>query len=334
MKGWIKGMLIVSAACVATGTVLGVCGWAMGGRLSYYVTRCLPGAPYWMVEEAREDNIVRPPEEIQAETGKAKETPMSREEAAESQKMGAEETEAPEPESQIMGQAERIGEVVPGGSQALFDGRNIRELDIIVEGARAIVTADESADTIEIICYDEDYRCFWETDEDGLEIQIRRRHNKNWSLLENIDMWEEAVAEIIIPAGALFDEADLEVIGGVLTVDQIFAGKLDLEIQGGKLEVLAGQTGELSGDCQAGELTYEGQVRWELDADCQAGSIRYLLEGKEEDFNYEIDVSMGKICIDGSERGRQNSETVLNNPGAVKTADLECEVGTIEIDFY
>ncbi len=39
MKGWIKGMLIVSAICVITGAVLGGAAWAMGGRLSYFYER-------------------------------------------------------------------------------------------------------------------------------------------------------------------------------------------------------------------------------------------------------------------------------------------------------
>ena len=132
----------------------------------------------------------------------------------------------------------------------------------------------------------------------------------------------------------LFDEVELEIAGGVLTADWINANKLSLEVQGGKLEVLSGGVGDLSGECQAGELIYEGQAWWKVDGECQAGAIRYFIEGREEDFNYEIDTAVGRIAIGGTEIKDLIKETVINNPGATKRAELDCEAGAIDMDFY
>lgn len=319
MKGWIKGMLIVSATCVTTGAVLGGVAWAMGGRFSQFRHQSYG----LVVQEARDNTDI----------------PVSEERPPEPQR-----TETPQPElteaqpqnsvSEMPPQPERGSGAASGGGRLEYEGRLVSELDINVEGVNVEVIADDSADRIQIICDDEDFRCDQEMDEDTLEIHVRKRRNKDWSFLETMDQWEEIAAQIIIPANVLFDEVDLEVAGGILTVDQISANKLSLEVQGGKLEVLSGRAGQLKGECQAGELVYEGQAWWEMEAECQAGAIRYLIEGREEDFNYEIDTSLGKITISGTGVEELRKETILTNPGATKRAELECEAGAIEIDFY
>lgn len=324
MKSWIKGMLIVSAICVITGAVLGGAAWAMGGRFSYFRERS-----YGLVaqEEAGEDTAeVSVPEERPPQPERPEEVMASQPQITEAETRRSVSEPQPQPE---IGSAESVP-----SRKAEFEGMTVSELDIIVEGAKVELIEDESADRIQIICDDENYRCYQETDKDTLEIHVRMRRNKDWSPFDTMDQWERTAAQIIIPANVLFDQVELEVAGGVLSADRINAGRLSMEIQGGKVEVLSGSVGELSGDCQAGELTYEGQIRREMDADCQAGAVRYLIEGREEDFNYEIDAAVGRVSIGGTEISSLKKESVLNNPGAAKRAEVECEAGAVEINFY
>ncbi len=326
MKSWIKGMLMVSAICVITGAVLGGAAWAMGGRFSYFRERS-----YGLVaqEEAGEDTAeVSVPEERPPQPERPEEAMVSQPQITEAETQRS----VSEPLSQPDGGSS--AEAGTAGRKAEFQGMTVSELDIIVERAKVELIEDESADTIQIICDDESYRCYQEMDEDTLEIHVRMRRNKDWSLFDTMDQWDKTAAQIIIPGNVLFDQVELEVAGGVLSADRINAGQLSMELQGGKMEVLSGSVGELSGDCQAGELTYEGQVRREMDADCQAGAVRYRIEGREEDFNYEIDAAVGRVSIGGTEISSLKKESVLNNPGAAKRAEVECEAGAVEIDFY
>ena len=318
MKGWIKGMLIVSAICVITGAVLGGAAWAMGGRLSYFYERK-------QVHGTR-DNTVEVP------VSEKKEPETRRTESENGLRAGTGENQTPETAAETLYQQESgTAEAVSGSGKAEYEGRLISELEINVEGAKVELTADPSSDKIQVFCDDENYRCIQETDEDTLKLHIRMRKNIDQSLFET---WEETAAQIIIPADVLFDEVELEIAGGVLTADWINANKLSLEVQGGKLEVLSGSVGDLSGECQAGELIYEGQAWWKVDGECQAGAIRYFIEGREEDFNYEIDTAVGRIAIGGTEIKDLIKETVINNPGATKRAELDCEAGAIDMDFY
>ena len=81
-------------------------------------------------------------------------------------------------------------------------------------------------------------------------------------------------------------------------------------------------------------MIYTGKVDRELEVDCQAGSAEVYLSGASEDFNYDLKVSMGSIEIDGTNYGGLDKEKILTNEDAWKKAELNCEVGSIELVFY
>ena len=81
-------------------------------------------------------------------------------------------------------------------------------------------------------------------------------------------------------------------------------------------------------------MIYTGKVDRELEVDCQAGSAEVYLSGVQEDFNYDMKVSMGSIEIDGRYYSGLDKEKTLANEDAWKKAELDCEVGAIELVFY
>ncbi len=334
MKGWTKGLLIVSAVFVAAGTAVCVGGWAMGGRFGQLGHRS-----YGIVEP----DPVRP-EGTGAGPGQSGQRPGESAPGTENWSgPGADSRSAPGAGEDGAGsfcQAAGEGQSTPPGQEAgrgfdgrlTFEGRTVTDLQTVVMGGKAEIRYDDTEDSIRIICDSDNFRCRQEMDDDTLEIEIRPKRS-GWSLTDYED-WEETAVVILIPAGASLEEAELEVKGGALSVGQIRADKLELELEAGVLEVQGGCVRELKGECRAGALTYRGEVLWDMEAECMAGGISYEVEGKKEDFNYKIEILGGSILIDGTEQGKLKKETVLEYPGAAKTAELECMAGAIEIGFY
>ncbi len=215
-------------------------------------------------------------------------------------------------------------------AEAVYKGAVIRKLEIQVTGGEVEIVADDSADQVTVVSGNEDYRCYEEADGDKLEVRVKL----------NVGLWEDyrgksggPAAVIRIPAGAGFDQVDLEINGGLLQMDQVTARKLDLEVNAGMLAVTGGNVQQLEGECKMGELTYQGQVGSEMKAECAAGRVWYQIDGKEEDFCYEMESSMGSVLINGDERLAGKREASMDYPGAGKKARLECKTGVIEMEF-
>ena len=313
MKRWMKGMLAAAVVCMAAGTA--VCGvaWAMGGRFSHYRAR-----NYGITVKA--DDRIKADEDNMEGPGKPVwQTEAYGEEVREHHEIGS--------EGETMRQAEKSF-----GGRLSVNGHEIMELDIEVAGVYVEVVPDDMADTIIITGDEELYRYDQEIDDDTFKISVRRRKNVNKSF-PDLDDFEMPGVEIRIPSGCEFKDVELEVEGGALLVHEITAGILEMDLSAGLLEVASGRAWEVNGDCKAGELIYRGAVEGQIEAECSTGVITYELDGKEEDFSYELEKEMGSIVISGIERGRNNKDTVIDNPGAAKRADLECKVGEINVSF-
>lgn len=169
-----------------------------------------------------------------------------------------------------------------------------------------------------------------EVDDDTLEITVRRK-NKGFSSLS----WDDdgAQAVLVIPAGEAFHEMKIQVGAGRVTAGPFTVSKLELDAGAGSIIVDSGEVQELSIDCEAGFIEYAGKIGQKLEADCQAGNVELYLTGHKKEFNYELEVSMGNIQIDGEAFTSIDTEKFLPYEGAVKKAELECEMGNIEIHF-
>lgn len=318
MKGWVKGMLIASVACIGAGTLLCAGAWGMGGRFYYFRNRNFGITEEKMVQIA-EDEIVMEDAYREADARKA---------------------DGVAGEGQI-----KEGDVIPkqpsgAGAEAKSGGTIVRKLEIEVAGGWVEVVPDDSTDQIVVASSHEDYRCRQELDGDKLEIYVGLDLDfDHWLDSGAWHGWDgsgdgEPAATIRIPAGVCFDQADLEVKAGVVSVRQLSAKKMDLEVKAGSLEVAEGSVQELDGECKTGELIYEGQVGREMKAECSTGSVQYVIDGSQEDFWYEVDAAItGSVRIDGEENGLLERDHVIHNPGAAKKASLECKTGVIDISF-
>ncbi len=169
-----------------------------------------------------------------------------------------------------------------------------------------------------------------EVNDDTLEITVRRK-NKRF-----VDMsWDDegAQAVLVLPAGETFPEMEIQAEAGCVTAGLLTVSKLKLDASAGDITIDSGEVQELDINCAAGSIEYVGKIGQKLEADCQAGNVELYLTGQKKDFNYEFEVSMGAINIDGESYIRLETEKSLHYDGAVKKAELECEMGNIEIFF-
>ena len=62
------------------------------------------------------------------------------------------------------------------------------------------------------------------------------------------------------------------------------------------------------------------------------GRIELTAAGKEQDYNYELEVGMGSVTVGAGEFGGMAVEKTIDN-SAVKKMDIECGMGSVEIGF-
>ncbi len=156
---------------------------------------------------------------------------------------------------------------------------------------------------------------------------------------------------LTFPAGTDFSEIDVEagagtmemvslkaeeikvVVGaGEFIMNQMEAKELSAEVGAGRLDVSDMYAKDVSLMVGVGDCIYEGTIENELEAECNMGNMSLTLDGKESDYNYELECSAGNIDIDGSVVTGLASKKSIQN-GAARTFELVCSVGNISIRF-
>lgn len=182
----------------------------------------------------------------------------------------------------------------------------VRNLEIEV-GKIELVIAESDEDKI-LIERDMDAEC-------DNHVRI---HQEGDTLKVEMEEWEHfdndaGSITIYVPKGMVFDSAELTVGAGAMEIEKLRARALDMEVGAGSIAADMVEAEELS-------LT------------CGMGNIEMTAKGSKQDYNYDLDVGMGGVTIGGSEfDGMAIEKQVENN--AAKNIDLECGMGSIDIEF-
>lgn len=224
-------------------------------------------------------------------------------------------------------EAEKLADI-----DAVFEESGVHKLEISVEAAGVELIEGETAGSIYLSEAGKYIEWEQEIDDDTLKLTIRKKRGTG----NKIPSWDSEGygAVLVLPKGEEFHEMEIQVGAGSVEAGRITANKLKLEAGAGTISIGLGSVRELKIDSQAGSVIYTGKVDQELEVDCQAGSAEVYLSGAEEDFNYDMKVSMGSIEIDGRNYSGLDKEKTLTNEDAWKKAELDCEVGSIELIFY
>lgn len=129
--------------------------------------------------------------------------------------------------------------------------------------------------------------------------------------------WKASLGEvhITVPAGVTLDEASVDVEGGSVEIQPIICRRMDV-------------------DLKAGSVEFRADVKEGLRAKCQAGEIRGALAGRRDDFQMDMECSVGSVTVDGSTWAGLFMDEEPDEENRPKELELSCEAGAIDLDFY
>ncbi len=140
---------------------------------------------------------------------------------------------------------------------------------------------------------------------------------------------------VFYPAGKKFSKMEICVGAGSVDIqDALFADKLEMEIGAG--EFVNGDSitvKSLEVEVGAGDAELTGITAQKLDGECGVGSLSISLNGKAEDYNYNLECGIGTITIADDNYSGFAKEKEITYPGAVGEVDLECGIGEIKLSF-
>lgn len=244
-------------------------------------------------------------------------------------------------------------ECSPGNGGAIQDYEDtgirtadVKKLKIEIGGARLYLLGSDS-DTFGIKTEGKaDYRCY----EEGGTFYLEGNP-------DSLDFWEQhdgldgECVYLYLPRKSVLKDAEIEVGGGLIEIDELSADKIDLSVGAGKVtaeiltctsldvetgagEVLLNQVTARKAEVEIGmgRAFLQGSVSQEVDVDCDMGSAELVLSGKESDYNYKIDCEMGSIDVGGRTYSSLENTSKINN-GAAAKCSLECSLGKISVMF-
>lgn len=138
-----------------------------------------------------------------------------------------------------------------------------------------------------------------------------------------------------VPTGFQFEELNIETKAGAFYSEQVLARELALEVSAGEIRILGGSAEHLEAEAKAGAIDCQMAVEKTASAECSAGTVDILLAGEKNDYDYQLECSGGSIFLNGEEPEEftqlYQKKNINNHAG--RNVELECQMGTITVDF-
>lgn len=161
---------------------------------------------------------------------------------------------------------------------------------------------------------------------EGRELQIENTDNSRP---------KKRTVTVLYPEDTKFTEVSISVDAGTAVLeDALDTDEFSVSVGAGTLEnherITAGQA-----DIEVGVGTLELA---ELDADyveaeCGVGMMSLGAAGKKEDYNYRISCGVGSVLLGEDTFEGLGTTKKVDNDGALRRMQLECGMGTLEVDF-
>lgn len=215
-------------------------------------------------------------------------------------------------------------QAVPSGDRGTYEFDSISSMDIELNYDELILRESEDRKITVTVDGDAADRVRVSTEDSELQIENKDDYRP-----------EERTVTITYPAGTEFTEVSIDIDKGTAALeDDLKAGEFSVSVGAGTLEnygiVTAGQT-----DIEVGVGTLELA---DLDADyieaeCGVGMMSLDVAGRKEDYNYRISCGVGSVLLGEDEFTGLGSTKKVDNNGASRKMQLECGMGTLEVDF-
>lgn len=232
------------------------------------------------------------------------------------------------------------------------DAGKIKNIKFHVGAANVDIKTSPAEDKIIVAyknVYPNEFSCI--ANEDTME--IRYRYEEAGRIRHQTHHRKQPKILVQIPENKAFETMDFQIGAGNVFVEHpnltcetlsvnVDAGNVEAEnfsvsgttklnVDAGTVE-LGGTYGDMKLECNAGTVELGGKVNGDLSAMCNVGSVELDLEGKETDYNYEVECSMGEIELNGKEYTSISGKQKMENAGAEKTMSLNCSMGEIEVN--
>lgn len=222
------------------------------------------------------------------------------------------------------------------GTGKSYSAQDIRSLEIDIQKAKVELVEDESSEEISV--YTDGGKFNIDVKQGVLIVKSDSKLNKN-KLLVKIPAGFEFEEVDISAGGASVDisnicvgEIDLECGAGVIEIGNLEAREADFEIGAGQIIISYGNVSDCSVKVGMGDFQYDGIISSECNVECGMGNADLRLEGREEDYNYEIECSAGSVDIGGRSYGGLAFDQTINNH-AKANMDIECSMGNVTVEF-
>lgn len=243
-----------------------------------------------------------------------------------------------------------------GTMNMTLSAENVKNLDIELGGGELIVCplSPEEGEKIgkdKILIESEskdDYRCY--VKDNTLYIRGFDLKKEFWNWISGYNKGDN-VLYIRIPESLAFAESEIELGAGTINITDVTLGDTDVEIGAGSAEFCRINTSVLSVEVgagaayvkqaviekaeflvSAGEAVIDGEIKGDCNLECSMGSIEAKLKGKETDFNYDVEASMGSVSIGNSSYDGIASARNIDN-GAKKAMSIETSMGDVTVTF-
>ena len=146
---------------------------------------------------------------------------------------------------------------------------------------------------------------------------------------------EQRIVTLYYPQNTSFREVDIEIgAGSAELMDAITADEFSFTVGAGEGNAYDRiNAGEISLEVGVGILDLDIIEAWEIDGECGMGSLDATFAGREEDYFIKTEGGLSSIVIGGEELGGIAGNHSFGNKGAAHTAEFECGMGSINIDF-
>lgn len=189
---------------------------------------------------------------------------------------------------------------------------------------------------------------FWQNISDNNNGTIHLYLPKDLNL-DSIDL--EMAAGNMDSIALAANEIDIEVGAGNFKMKGLTANEIDIRVGAGNAHIQDLHARDVSAECGAGEINIEkcsvnvisldtgvgnmdikGTVTVAADIKCGMGNIDLTLQGTQQDYDYDLECSLGNIVIGGDRYSGIAKDRSIRN-GSDRIIDAECSAGNITINF-
>lgn len=169
--------------------------------------------------------------------------------------------------------------------------------------------------------------------EDGRKMEIWSQGDE--LILKNDYRNFKGEVTLYCPENLELSEMDISIGGGEAIIDvPLKVHELDVEIGAGRFEGYEEiQADQSSWEVGAGELIIGSISGDEMDFECTVGMIEAYINGKEQDYNYDLECGIGTLNIGDRDYSGIHQQEITNNKNSQKEIDVSCTVGTVSVYF-